>query len=111
MGDVRRRHPDHVLADLPLAVAGVDLQVAVEQDEAVGVPAVDVQRRPALGAEARVGHHELWAVGQDEDGGLGDVDERLAGAGHQTARKSYLEAISAMRCGSSGPPLAATSRR
>ena len=82
VGHVRRGDPDHVLADLPLVVAGVDLQVAVEEDEAVGVAAVDVERRAALGAQAGVGHDELGAVDEDEDGGVGDVDERLAGAGH-----------------------------
>ena len=92
-------------------IAGLDLQVAVEEDEAVGVAAVDVERWAALGAEARLGHDELGAVDQDEDGGVGDVDEGLAGARHQTARKSYLEAISAIWAGSRGPPLSATSRR
>ena len=55
-----------------------DVELAVQDRERVRVPAVDVERRPALWLEPRVGHYKLGPVDQDPDGRLSDVHEVLA---------------------------------
>ena len=61
-------------------VAELERVLALEDDEAVHVLAVQMPPRPALGPRAHVGEDEVREVGEHLDGGLGDVDQERAGA-------------------------------
>ena len=63
-------------------VAELERVLALEHDEAVGVLAVEVPARAALGARAHVGEDELGAVDEHVDRRLGNVHEGLASARH-----------------------------
>ena len=66
-------------------VAELERVLALEHDEAVHVLPVEMPPRPALVLRAHVGEDEVGEVGEHLDGGLGDVDEERAGAGHGRA--------------------------
>jgi hypothetical protein len=72
------RRPRRPLAEHVLLAGEPDVELAAQDRERVRVPAVDVERRPALRLEPRVGHYKLGPVDQDPDGRLSDIHEVLA---------------------------------
>ena len=74
-------------------VAELERVLALEHDEAVGVLAVEVPARAALGARAHVGEDEVGRSTRTRTVASADVHERLAGARHGAQPTSRAQAV------------------
>lgn len=68
----------------PLATE-LEVELPLEEDEAVGVLPVYVGGWSAFVPQAGVGQDELRTVDENADGRLGEIDQGLAGARHARA--------------------------